>query len=101
MMGMMNRIRDKTTAPPFVPGSRKTGRLLLFSDIPNADDDDDDADFVLLPISMKGRAVKGEESCLVALGTDWTLFIADDVKAATSWPNMMVAIAQTQRVKKK
>lgn len=97
-MGMMKRIRDKTTAPPFVPGSRKTGRLLELSFFSDILSDDDDADFVLLPFSMKGLAVKGE-SCLTLLVTEWTL-LEDGVKAAASCPRMMAAIAQMQRVKK-
>jgi len=97
-MGMTNRIRDRTIAPPFVPGSRKTGRL-LFSDIMfNADVDD--VDFVLLPLSIKAlllAVVKGVETCLALVADDWTL-IADGAKAAASWPNMMVAIAHAQMV---
>ena len=98
-MGMTNRIRDRTIAPPFVPGSRKTGRL-LFSDIMfNADVDDDD--FVLLPLSIKALLLavvtKVVENCLALFADDWTL-IADGANAAASWPNMMVAIAHAQMV---
>ena len=89
-----------TIAPPFVPGSRKTGRL-LFSDIMFNADDDDDVDFVLLPLSIKALllavVVKGVENCLALVADDWTL-IADGAKAAASWPNMTVAIAHAQRV---
>ena len=82
-MGMTNRIRDRTIAPPFVPGSRKTGRL-LFSDMFNADEDD--VDFVLLPLSLKAlllAVVKGVENCHALVADDWTL-IADGAKAAAS-----------------
>ena len=86
-----------TIAPPFVPGSRKTGRLLFSYIMFN----DDDVDFVLLPLSIKALllavVVKGVENCLALVADDWTL-IADGAKAAASWPNMTVAIAHAQRV---
>ena len=92
-MGMTNRIRDKTIAPPFVPGSRKTGRL-LFSDILNAEDDV----FVLLPFSTKKLlAVVNGENCLAVLEAVWTL-VAAGAKAEASWPKMIDAIAQTHKV---
>ena len=90
---MTNRIRDKTIAPPLVPGSRKTGRL-LFSDMLNAEDD---SVFVLLPLSMKALLEENGENCLALLVADWTLIPAG-AKAAASWPKMIVAIAQTHRV---
>ncbi len=92
-MGMTNRIRDKTIAPPFVPGSRKTGRL-LFSDMLNAEDDD----FVLLPFSMKALlVVVNGENCLAVLEAVWALIEAG-AKAAASCPKMIEAIAHTHRV---
>mmetsp|Transcript_143 Transcript_143/g.247 ORF Transcript_143/g.247 Transcript_143/m.247 type:complete len:106 (+) Transcript_143:1252-1569(+) len=90
-MGMTNRIRDKTIAPPLVPGSRKTGRL-LFSDILNAEDDD----FVLLPLSKEALLAVNGENCLALLVADRTLIVAG-AKAAASWPKMIVAIAHTHR----
>ena len=94
-MGMTNRIRDSTTAPPFVPGSRKTGRL-LFSDMFNAVDDAG-VDFVLLSLCMKALLlavmIKGVVVCFVVR-------TADGAKACTPWLLKIVAIAHTQRVTK-
>ena len=91
-MGMTKRIRDKTIAPPFVPGSRKTGRL-LFSDMFNAED----GFFVLLPFSMKALlVVVNGENCLAVLEAVCTLIEAG-AKAAASWPKMIEAIAHAHR----
>jgi hypothetical protein len=88
-MGMMKRIMDKTTAPPFVPGSRKTGRLLRLSfcsDIANADDVEDGSLFLL----TKAPDVKW--GCCLATVRGW-------VKANDEpWQKIIAATAQTQRV---
>ncbi len=91
IMGMTNRIRDRTIAPPLVPGSRNTGRL-LFSDIFSAV-----VDFiVLISFCIKALllAVVNGETLLVA---DWTL-IADGEKADALWPDIIAAMAHTQMV---
>lgn len=94
IMGMTNRIRDRTIAPPLVPGSRKTGRL-LFSDMFSAVV----VDLFVLMLSLFCRkallllaaVVNGETLLLLAL-------IADGAKADACWSEIMAAIAHAQRV---